>query len=287
MSRFLHIQNHTSSGNREMANKLLSWQIVLLPITYQLASPVPAISLGELILIPFILYFLVCESVKDIDLPKGISAFYLLPIFTTLFASVAFADYFIAIDAITVIARIVFYFALIAVCARHLCFKTVLRSYFFVVFICSLFLLAQISTHYLLGFDIPIIQELDEFLFNAATVSNTSLYYQIYGFRPAAIFIEPSHVNLYVFPMIAILLFAPKNALALLPNSVASFRIVYAAILSVLQLCTTGTGAIVFSILIWLIFLLSPASVTGVGANYKYIALQASMLCTYNLHPPQ
>ena len=100
----------------------------------------------------------------------------------------------------------------------------------------------------------------------------------MYGFRPASLFMEPSHCNLYVAPMVAILLLAPKKVLEGLSVRVAKRRIVLAVLLTVLQLLTTGSGSILLCGAVWVVFFLVPTSVTGIGLNYRIIFLSALVL---------
>ena len=110
---------------------MITYLIILLPILYQLASPLPGLSLGELLLIPFML----CRIIKQISrsrlkikIPKGLVAFYFIPVLTTLFAMIN--PFFRIEDAITVMVRIVFYFLLILLAEDCLNFGKVINTYF-------------------------------------------------------------------------------------------------------------------------------------------------------------
>lgn len=254
--------------------KLFSLLVMLLPLTYQIASPFPFISFGEIVLLPFVFFYLIAGVKDQVYSPAALAVFYLVPVGANFIAFFVYSDtYFSIIDSSTVIARILFYFALIVVSTKYFDKSFALRYYWKVTIVISVVLFLQLFGHYLIGYDLPIIQELGLALFSPSQYSNTSMYYSMYGFRPASLFMEPSHCNLYIAPMIAILLLAPEGLVKSLSSRVAKNRILIAGILSVLQLLTTGSGSIFLCGAIWVIFFLTPASETGIGLNYRFIFL--------------
>ena len=259
--------------------KLFTLLVVLLPLTYQIASPFPFLSLGELVLVPFVFVLLVTGIRDGVYSPAALSVFYLVPIGAT------FGDFFLysgayllIADSFTVMARILFYYALIVVSTKYFAKDFALKCYWGAIVVLMAVLVAQLFAHYALGFDVPIVQELGPALFAPSQYADTDTYYHMYGFRPASLFMEPSHCNLYVAPMVAILLLAPKKVLEGLSVRVAKRRIVLAVLLTVLQLLTTGSGSILLCGAVWVVFFLVPTSVTGIGLNYRIIFLSALVL---------
>ena len=105
-----------------MARKINSWFtffIVLLPFLYQYKSPISVISLGELILIPFIGFYLI--NFKWDRVRYHCYNGYYLYIFAVILASImaSINSYYRIAEFTTVLVRIVYYSLLILVSLKN------------------------------------------------------------------------------------------------------------------------------------------------------------------------
>lgn len=240
-------------------NYIFSGLVVLLPLLYQISSPIRVISLGEFILLPFVVGFLISDLLAGIFVPvKGIVAFYFVPILCTLIIC-PFVDFFRWSDAITVIARIAFYFTLITISLNHFQIERVLRLYYTICVLAALYLFLQVVGYYFFDILFPIPRNNAKFLFAYDESINTARYYRLYGFRPASLFTEPSFYANYFVTLIAVLLFS-NNRFSFLSHMTLKSRIIKAAIFSMSIILTTSTLGVVFCFIIWSFFFL---------ANYK------------------
>lgn len=248
---------------------MITYLIILLPILYQLASPLPGLSLGELLLIPFML----CRIIKQISrsrlkikIPKGLVAFYFIPVLTTVFAMIN--PFFRIEDAITVMVRIVFYFLLILLAEDCLNFGKVINTYFVVAFICALYLYAQVIAHRIIGFDLPIPANYNRWLMSKMAITDTAKYYSHFGFRPASLFTEPSYYADYTMPVIFIILFK-KNLDVFSKRLSSASRIVYAMLFSLPMLLSTSSLGVVYLCIAWGLFVFSNCSHMKTPKNMK------------------
>lgn len=165
--------------------KLFTLLVVLLPLTYQIASPFPFLSLGELVLVPFVFVLLVTGIRDGVYSPAALSVFYLVPIGATFVDFFLYSGaYLLIADSFTVMARILFYYALIVVSTKYFAKDFALKCYWGAIVVLMAVLVAQLFAHYALGFDVPIVQELGPALFAPSQYADTDTYYHMYGFGP-------------------------------------------------------------------------------------------------------
>lgn len=123
--------------------------------------------------------------------------------------------------------------------------KHFVRVATFIAVMTSVVLIVQYFCYYLLGFHLHLtptnllLEESARWVTRSQTGAGGSFY------RPSAIFLEPSHIFIYVFPLITILLLAPN---------MNPWRLKMAALITLgLILSTSGMG-IAFSIGIWILY---------------------------------
>ena len=132
--------------------KLFTLLVVLLPLTYQIASPFPFLSLGELVLVPFVFVLLVTGIRDGVYSPAALSVFYLVPIGATFVDFFLYSGaYLLIADSFTVMARILFYYALIVVSTKYFAKDFALKCYWGAIVVLMAVLVAQLFAHYALG----------------------------------------------------------------------------------------------------------------------------------------
>ena len=97
--------------------------IILLPFLYQYKGIGNVISLGEVVLAPFIAYYSIkiLGGIKKREINKPLLYFYLAGLVLTLFN--VLSSYFSLEAAGTIILRLVYYMLLVFVARRYFCFK--------------------------------------------------------------------------------------------------------------------------------------------------------------------
>ncbi len=194
--------------NYKKFDKLFSFLVTILVFTYQYASPLPGIALGEFLLVPFMGYYLLNDLYKGsfhISVNPWL-ALLLCQIVTTLLA--AFSSHFAFGDAATLFLRLFFYGLLFAVGRKHLCLATVKKWAVITSIGFSLYLMVQVAAHEINGTYLPIYINYN-WLFEPSkreSLMDLATGQFQYVFRPSSMFLEPSHFALYVIPAVVFLL---------------------------------------------------------------------------------
>lgn len=250
---------------------MLTYLIILLPILFQMGSPIQVISLGEFILIPVMVWEFFLKQKGKIRIPKGLGIFYFVPIVLTIISSFG-GSYFKWDNSITVIVRILYYFILICLAYDRFDFDKGTKLYLFVCCVSASYLIAQVVAYYVAGDLLPIPKNFANLLFNNSESLDTGYYYDIYGFRPASIFIEPSYFADYIAPMIAILLFYEHND-TFVGSLGRKKRLCIAAILTLTILLSTSNMGVIYCAIIWGIFLFANSSGIGMRIQTKFVII--------------
>ena len=257
---------------------MFTYLIVLLPILYQIASPIPVMSLGELLLTPFMLYWVVSHfngKIKVSRSLKGIAVFYFIPVLLCFFAFLN--PYYEIEESVTVIARIIFYFILIILATEKFKLDEGLNLYFTIVFCAALYLFLQVVFHTVIGTDLPIPANFNEILFSKTSITDTTKYYSYFGFRPASIFTEPSYYADYLMPLCFILLF--KKELKLFSKKLSNTkRIILCVMFSLSILLSTSSLGILYLCIVWGFFVFSNYSYMKVKPQYKLLVVFVILL---------
>lgn len=179
---------------------LFSTLVVLLPFLYQYAGIGSIVSLGEMLLIPFVFMYLL-QSIRNHITSKSELLFYLEIIITTLLC--VFFDYFRIRDSITVLLRMIFYSLLIHISIKHFKYKEGLEFYRILVIFFSVYLILQYIYHIITDDFLPTYISFN-LLFPPE--QRTSLFTENYNlyFRPSSFFLEPSYYTFFCLPYISI-----------------------------------------------------------------------------------
>lgn len=246
----LHVAESDSSA-------LLTILVVLLPILYQIVSPFPSLSLGELLLVPVVLVYLIKDFDK-ITLDWNLALFYLIPIGLTFIAFFIPNNYFDMAAFGRILARITLYFLLIIICARSIDIRLFVKMYIVIAAIASGVLLLQCFVHYCTNFELPVMRSFCEYMYEYPGSESLSgeEYYQTFGFRPAAFFTEPSYFTFYMVPLVIMLLFI-NDRRSPFPVWIAKRRIVIALFLTFVSLLSTSSASLLVLALTWVVYIAS------------------------------
>lgn len=242
-------------GIQSGPSALLALLVSLLPILHQFVSPFPFLSLGELLLLPIVLLFLITD-LNEIVIDRNLALFYAIPIGLTFIVFFIPNSYFDLAASIRLIARIALYFFLILICARRIDLKTLAGVYSCIALVAGVLLLLQCFFHYFTSIELPVMRSYCEVLYEYPDSKSLTgeEYYALFGFRPASIFTEPSYFAFYMTPLLIMLLFIDKKD-SPLPAFIANRKIVFAAFLTITSLFSTSSAALLVLALIWGLFL--------------------------------
>ena len=185
-----------------LANKCFSVLIILLPFLQQYIGLGNVVSLGEILLAPFILGFLIADG-KTIGtlVNRSLLFFYLVSIGLSVIGGFPF-DYFSFGEFWTLVARLIFYAGLILVARRHFTWDVVRDLY--------LLLVIQYVYHLAGGGYLPIVIS-DSLVFSPEKTFDTwTDKYQWY-FRPSSLFLEPSYYSLFTLPALVAFAIGEKD----------------------------------------------------------------------------
>lgn len=252
---------------------MLTYLIVLLPILYQIKSPINVISLGELLLIPFMIKALIKKysiTHLKINVPKGLVGFYFVPIITTIIASSnSFFDFF---DAITIIIRIIFYFILIILAQDYFNYEKGLNFYYVITMICFIYIVLQVLMHRIMNFDLPIPANFPQILKSEVFITDVKKYYSYFGFRPASFFTEPSYYADFFMPILFILLF--NKDVVLFGKKITNIkRVIIAIMYSLGILLSTSSLGVVYLVVAWGTFIFLNYSSMKVNSYAKILII--------------
>lgn len=187
--------------NYELNKKIFSILIILLPFLYQYKG-ISYISLGELLLLPFMSYFFIND--KKLKVCRKEWLFYSYVIFSTFICMVF--SYFNILDAMTVIVRMFFYAILIKEANDYFSWKKVEKIYTILVILLSTYLLIQFFYYKKTGNYLPIYINYN-FIFTPEQRAKDLIEYYKWNFRPSSLFLEPSYYALYCIPFLCFEIF--------------------------------------------------------------------------------
>lgn len=259
------------------SSTLLTVLVVLLPILYQIVSPFPFLSLGELLLVPVVLIYLVKDFDK-ITLDWNLALFYLIPIGLTFVTFFVPNNYFDMAAFGRILARIALYFLLIIICARSIDIKLFVKMYIAIAAMAGGLLLLQCFVHYCTSFELPVMRSFCEYMYEYPGSESLSgeEYYQTFGFRPAAFFTEPSYFTFYMAPLVVMLLFIGEKH-SPFPTWIAEHRIVVALFLTLVSLLSTSSASLLVLALTWVMYIAS--YIKHHRAKKKGLFIFASLVC--------
>lgn len=247
---------------------MFSLFVALLPILEQFKAPLPLISFGEILLLPYILVYLF-KDVKSLVIEPLLAVFYFVPLITTAIVMIFSSSYINLSDSFSVIARIAFYYLFIIVAIKELDFSRFIKCYCFLVFFLTLYLISQVLGHYLFGVELPVLMNNASVLFHFDQSITSERYYYLYGFRPPSLFTEPSYYAVYVAPFLALLLFSEDTRHIL---GLSNFKaLVFATCVSVACLLSTSSSGVLFLVIIWGYFFFISANRGGLSVFGKII----------------
>ncbi len=188
-----------------------SYAVVLLPFLYQYRGLGNFISFGEMLLIPFIGFYLVWDLIKH-STPVNCPLLCLYTITTVSALLNGFEVYFNFEHALTLYSRLVFYAALIFVARKHFIYDIVCKFYaWFAVFI-SIYAIIQYLYHFLYGGYLPFYFSYELLFEPEARGSDIVEYYNRTSlYRVSSMFLEPGYMVLYIFPALIEILIREKN----------------------------------------------------------------------------
>lgn len=177
--------------------------VILLPVLQQYAGIGQVISLGELVLIPFIVCYLISDR-KELGshLDRYLFWFYCVSIALSVVGGFAF-PYFSMGEFVTSVSRLVFYGVLILIARKRFSWSWVKSIYLVVVTVAAVYLLAQYAYHFAFGGYLPIVLDDSLVFYPERSFENWTDRYQWY-FRPSSFFLEPSYYALFTIPALAL-----------------------------------------------------------------------------------
>ncbi len=181
--------------------------VILLPFLHQYKGIGRIISFGEVILFPFIVFFMIRAimnfRLKNVN--KPLLLFYGMSLMLT--ALNCLNNYFSFTAAGTIIARMIYYMFLVYVARTHFHYSTIAKVYNGLVLLASLYLLLQFAVYHSSGKILPIFLKYEwQFPPDARPLD----FYRL-GYRPSSLFLEASYYTLFVLPSICINLFSGRR----------------------------------------------------------------------------
>lgn len=190
-----------------MAHKLFTALVALLPFLYQYASPIPSISLGEFLLLPFMLKYL-SDEIRAKSHPGDYCGYFLfcaIVVLTCLCAALL-QPFFSASQAMTVVMRLIYYAVLIYVSRGRISCTIAVKVLVTASVINSFYVLIQYATHLVSGVMLPTHISLLPVFGPEADESRMNLesLYQ-WTYRPSGMFLEPSYSAFFSVPALCFL----------------------------------------------------------------------------------
>jgi len=262
-------------------DNLFSFFVILLPFLYQYASPLYSVSLGELLLLPFILIYLadlLIHPKRPLNVDKYMLLYLGVVIVTTCIAGF-FGPYFSSYDFFTLSLRVFFYAVLIFVARTHFKLSMAMHFYNVLCVMFSAYLLLQFFAHMLYGINLPLTLPLPVFapdLRGYMIDGNLASYYS-YMFRPSSLFIEPSYFTSYVMGCLCYNLFYTDDK----HPSITIYNFFISIIISVALVAAVTGGGIIAMLLVWSIFIITKiisAEHHTVQLHLKYILISITIL---------
>lgn len=236
-----------------MARKINSWFtffIVLLPFLYQYKSPISVISLGELILIPFIGFYLI--NFKWDRVRYHCYNGYYLYIFAVILASImaSINGYYRISEFTTVLVRIIYYSLLILVSLKKFDINEGLKLVRFFSVIFSVYVVIQYIMYKSMGVTLPTVLN-PNWVFSAESGNRTN-YSEYYRFiyRPSSLFLEPSYYALFAGVGLSSALFNENYR-----QQKKQSGLVMGVIITVGMVVSTSSAALLLIIVNWFAYL--------------------------------
>lgn len=237
-------------GNIDTSFSLL---VILLPFLYLFKGIGSSLSLGEVLLIPFLLVFLLQtlarEKIGRIDI--YLLGLYGVSILTTLFN--IGSEYFDLGDAGNVLLRLFFYMIVIMLAREHFNLSAVIQIYITLVAIFSVYLLFQQFWYLFKGAYLPIYLRYSWQFPPEARPLSLADYYR-FTFRPASLFLEPGYFSFYALPAFCLLLFRTENNV---------WRMIETFLIAISIFVSTSISGIVGVVLVFIMHQVLPSR----GAN--------------------
>lgn len=244
--------------NKLTLKKIFTIFVVLLPFLYQYKSPITVISLGEFILIPFMIYFFMKDFSTKLVLKQfnGLYTYLLCVLIFNLIASIQ--TYYSYSDFATIFARIVYYSILIYIAYNNFDFKYGIKFLINISILFSVYAIIQTIAYYTLDVILPTVVN-PNWVFAGEESGNRLNYAEYYKwmYRASSLFLEPGYYISYAAPALLALLhldgFNKKNMLRSL-------------IITIGFIVSTSSAAIVILVVAWGTYFLKDFF----GKNKKY-----------------
>lgn len=187
--------------------KIFTIFVILLPFLYQYKSPIAVISLGEFILIPFMIYFCVKNFSTKLVLKQfnGLYTYLLCALFFNLIASLQ--SYYVYSEFITILARIIYYSILIYISYNNFDFKYGIKVLINFSIFFSLYAIIQTIAYHVVDVILPTVVN-PKWVFageESGNRLNYALYYK-WMYRASSLFLEPGYYISYAAPALVALL---------------------------------------------------------------------------------
>lgn len=190
-----------------MGHRLFTALIALLPFLYQYASPIASISLGEFVLLPFMVKYLL-DNIREQRRPGthyGYYSFCAVVILACLLAAMI-QPFFSMPQAMTIILRLAYYALLIYVAKDRIECSVAIKVLVVAAVANSVYMLIQYVTHLLTGTMLtthlsflPVFgPEADESRMDLETLYR-------WTYRPSGLFLEPSYAAFFSAPALCFL----------------------------------------------------------------------------------
>lgn len=185
---------------------LFSLIIVLLPFLHQYKGIGSIVSFGELLLVPFVLYYSI-TIIRDRCITPN-KPLLLIYFFSILGVVVNYAtDYFELSSAITVVMRLLFYGIIIYSAKSHFNINSVVRFYSIASVVASVYLIIQFIIYHTSGTILPIYFNYSWLFPPEARAVSLTKYFDVYrAFRASSLFLEPGYYALFCIPNACILM---------------------------------------------------------------------------------
>jgi hypothetical protein len=233
---------------KNIVDQLFSFLIALLPFTYQYASPIASVSFGELLLIPFMLFYLIKFISKGARFTKSYNGYYiyiLLSCIMTVFALVN--PYFSLSDFSTVFVRMIYYSILVFVAIDNINIKTTLKTCMIFAVIFSVYAIIQFFVYKVTGTYLPTTLSAKWVFGPESGIRTDYAEYYKYLYRPSSLFLEPSYYAIFC---------GPGLVFSLLSNIKSKKNLFYGIIISLGLIVSASSAGLIIIIISWFSYLL-------------------------------
>lgn len=241
--------NTSTVGGNGVFPAVFSVLVACLPFLYQYASPIPVLSLGEMLLLPFIFFYFMLDLKHGIKLCNYCGFYYLMLLVVVMnLLALMIQPYAAFQKSATVLLRLIYYSLLIYVGYRRINVNILLTTLIVAAVANSLYTIAQYVSHMAFGFDLPITLPFLSVFGEENLQGRTDLaeHYR-YFFRPSGLFLEPSYAAFFS---------APGLLIALLHSQYSEkpYSLLAAAIITLGLIAGTSSMALIAIALGWMCF---------------------------------